>query len=900
MPNSRNLRAQRATSDHLIISSLKATQLVESKSILPAELISAILDLLPISDLMSFAQTSKRMMEMVYEDSRWVQRLKAIGVWNEGEARMRAEELKTPNLEVINNGSVNYRGITCNTLCDAEIEAKQWGITSSKYTRNNSFHTLQALTKPNYPSEFSSLVIDINSNPEVPLNILHHVKSIRGFARLEFAKIYAALAPYYHELTRSQGCNELVIYKTYSNSEKLAHILSQILRFSKCDWALGWKRREEKLNIAIHEFESAQRCEFEHGYVALDIDGRMRRCAHALSILNGGKSAIKYFVENHSMFKNQKNSHNIPMNCLNYESNEITSFEPFVDFLKNAARILNEQSEIIDRVFPQGIDILQIFLTKFVEELFAPNVIPLMNSLYERNTILYVKSVPKLFEQSLRFGLSLRPSNISSQNFSENVKNTLAEIFVPQLDLYLQEDLDYFKRTLELEISEWESKLNDHDATTESFFLASLNRISDKKDFMTSFKKVVKMPIYVIPSVSKFGTKRSSNRDSLSIPISPAPTRSQSPGFYRSASPLTPPVSQINTSPNEELIAKTALMASRLEGIRSLISIEVALKFTHAAKESIERTALFVTLSGQGGEKARKQCSIIYVHLIQILGQRHVKSGFDKAVDHLSKYNPREVVGHQQAVAPLVNFLELVNVGDLVSQMIDVFYEQQLCANKLSNPNDSFDPAVQAKKSFEKMLDECVAAGLNKGIDVLIDEVEYLFATVQLPSDYNPGSISESNFELGPSKAAELIVNLVESHTKILEGGIDKNVLDVFNQEVGLRLFSVLCRHLKRQRVSINGAMKLISDINHYFLFIKTLRNNELLEYFKALKALSQIFLIAPTHAKEIAEVIADKRRFGGLFSAEELYEFVERRADWYSVKKDVEKAMYGIGCKIM
>ncbi|POS84661.1 hypothetical protein EPUL_005222 [Erysiphe pulchra] len=869
MLSSRNLRAQRVTSDHLIISSLKATQLVESKSILPAELISTILDLLPVSDLMRFAQTSKRMMEMVYEDSRWVQRLKAIGVWNEREARMRAEESKTLDLEVINYGDLNHGGVTRNMLYNAEIEAKQLRMTSNKYTRNHSF---QAHKKPIYSSEFLSLVTDINSDPEVPLNILHHVKSIRGFARLEFAKIFAALAPYYHELTGSQGYDKLVIYKTYSNSEKQAQILSQILRFSKCDWALGWKRREEKLNIAIHAFESEQLREFEHGYVAVDIDGEMRRCAHALSILNGGQSVIKYFVENHSMFKNQRNSHNIPMNCLNYESNKITSFEPFVNFLKDAARIINEQSEIIDRVFPQGIDVLQFFFNKFVEELFTPNVVPLMNGIYERNTVLFTKSVPKLFEQSLRFGLSLRASNNSSQNFSENVKNTLAEVFIAQLDLYLQEDLDHFKRTLESEISEWESKLNDQDATIESFFLASLNRTSDKKDFMNSFRKVVKMPIHVLPSVSKFGTKRSSNKDTLSIPKLSTSTRSQSPGLNRSTSPVTSPVSQINTAPNEELIAKTALMASRLEGIRSLISIEVALKFTHVAKESIERTALFVTLSGHGGEKARNHCSVIYVSLIQILGQRHIKSGFDKAVDHLSKYNPREVVGHQQVVAPLVNFLELVN----------------------------FDPAVQAKKSFEKMLDDCVAAGLNKGIDVLMDEVEYLFATVQLTTDYNPSSISDGDFELGPSKAAELIVNLVESHTKILEGGIDKNVLDVFNQEVGLRLFSVLCRHLKRQRVSINGAMKLISDMNHYYLYIKTLRNNELLDYFKALKALSQIFLIAPTHAREIAEVIADKRRFGGLFSAEELYEFVERRADWYSVKKNVEKAMYGIGCMIM
>lgn len=32
----------------------------------------------------------------------------------------------------------------------------------------------------------------------------------------------------------------------------------------------------------------------------------------------------------------------------------------------------------------------------------------------------------------------------------------------------------------------------------------------------------------------------------------------------------------------------------------------------------------------------------------------------------------------------------------------------------------------------------------------------------------------------------------------MVTGSTDKNMLDLFNQEVRLRLFSVLCKHLKR------------------------------------------------------------------------------------------------------
>jgi recyclin-1 len=88
--------------------------------------------------------------------------------------------------------------------------------------------------------------------------------------------------------------------------------------------------------------------------------------------------------------------------------------------------------------------------------------------------------------------------------------------------------------------------------------------------------------------------------------------------------------------------------------------------------------------------------------------------------------------------------------------------------------------------------------------------------------------------------------------------------------------------------------------MNHYFKFIQTLKNNELLLYFKALRELAQIYLIDTSDAKALATIIANADRFYGIWRVEEVYEFAERRVDWYQVKRDVERAMYGIGCTIM
>jgi recyclin-1 len=434
--------------------------------------------------------------------------------------------------------------------------------------------------------------------------------------------------------------------------------------------------------------------------------------------------------------------------------------------------------------------------------------------------------------------------------------------------------------------------------------------------------------------------------------------------------PSTPQVEP----PTTELAAKAAIMNNRLEGIKSLFSIEVALELTHLAKASIERAAIMVNVGGKQGSAAKEQCEAVFVELLDILGNRHVRTGFDKAVEHLSNYNPRQVREYRAqgqdpssteatGVEPLVTFLELVNVGDLIQQMIDVFYSQEMVATKLTDRDDFLNQAVKEKKRFEQMLDERVAAGLNKGIDVLMDEVEYICATTQQPADFNPapppnssGSNSSAipNIDPTPTPTAHQVIATISGHTSMLLGSTDKTTLDVFLQEVGLRLFTLLCKHIKRQRISspasTGGAIKLIADLNLYANFISTtLRQKSLGPYYAALRELGQIYLVAidppassffssggggassstPTtasgdtskpnkrtstfanllsskasttslQAKELATIIADNQRYRGIFPAEEVYEFAERRADWYLVRADVERAMYGVGCAVM
>ncbi|KAK8004416.1 hypothetical protein PG989_004135 [Apiospora arundinis] len=907
-------RASQQAGRSSILSTLQATTMLDTKPVLPAEILVSILDYLPVSDQISFAKTSRRMKEMVYDDTRWISRLRSMGCWDEAEARRRFEEAIKRKREAAERSAAAAAGATPlaakrTTLFDAGQEEERRKKLAEEAARApeirvDGFETLSLHASTKNSQEDPSTILDIYKN----------VRSIRGYARQEYGKIYGALAPFYYDLAQAKSHTEPAVFKAFRDPEKQAQMLRNLQRFFQNDWAQGWNERGETLTNMCNIFENAVLREFEQGYESWDVEGRMRRYAHVLHDLNGGNAAMDVFVSKHPILNNRDALGN-PMDCINQAPEDSITLEPSRAFFKALAMKINEQSAVISQIFPDAETVFWSLLDKIREDIISEYITPILDESHDRNLEAYLKAASGLFEQCMAFVGSLDPPSKSKESLEAHAKDFGLKTFDPHLDLYFREELDFFTKYAEREVLNWEQKLSEQDATVESFYMGNFNRRADKNDFLSSFKKVVMMPVTVLPTIpisSPFGSSKSAqaaaangtNSRPGSIIGTPGASRTATPGVGGSLEPKTGPLP--SEAPTDELKAKAALMANRLEGIKSLFSIEVALDMVHNAKEGLGRVAVFIRLGGQAGEEAREQCEAIFVTLLKVLGQNHVKNGFIKAVDHLSNYKAREVSDHDQAgVAPLVTFIELVNVGDLISQMIDVFYEQQLAAPKISDRNDFLDPAGLAKKKWEQMLDESVAAGLNKGIDVLMDEVEYICATTQLPTDYNPPPASlekgaQQDHDMGPTQTAKRVKELVASHTNMLVGSTEKTMLDVFNGEVGLRLFTAVCKHLKRQRVSTEGAIKLIADMTLYFEYIRGLKNQDLLAYFKALRELSQIYLIDAKHAKEMATIIADGDRFGGIFRAEEVYEYAERRADWYQVKRNVERAMYGMDCAIM
>lgn len=870
-----------------------------------------ILQHMAVPELMRFSQTSKRMQEMVYDDSRWVAKLRDMGCWNEAEARQRVEASMRRKLDGMKSGEppgggkaesgpadANSPGLRKpnGIVFDAGSEQTPKQVVRRSRTGSSVDKSFEGATPNGSGSQVNGSLSD--ADHDHPLHALDHVRSVRGAARQEYGRVYGALAPFYWDVVSKSRSRHARIFRDFQEPQKQARMLAQLRIFAKSDTTVGWQQREETLESTSALFENAALHEFEQAHAAQDVDDRMKKYAHVLVELNGGAAAVDSFIHNHRLMHDKKVLGNA-LDCIHHAFPGQVNLTPSRDFFEKLASALNSEATMIERIFPPKTDVLIPFLDRIGEEIITEYITPLFDEAHTGNSEMYLKYVAGVYEQSRQFIRSLRLSKVPSDDLTSKALSVVNTSFEPHVDLYLQEELAYFAARAKEEVRKWEKQLTEQEASAESFFMSNVNRQAVKRDFLTSFKKVLLMPVNVLPSISA----NKSENSNLNTPDPQSRSTTPNPA---SDSALEAGSTTKTEAPTTELAAKAAIMNSKLEGIASLFSIEVALTLVHLARTCIGRASHFVNLGGKLGEEAREQCNTIFCQLLQILGYHHVRPGFDKAVGHLSLYKAREATEHgASGVRPLVTFLELVNVGDLIQQMVDVFWVQELVATKLSDQDDFLNPALKEKKKFEQMLDERVAAGLNKGIDALLDEVDFILGSTQAATDFNPGGVTGTadavgTLDIGPSAAAEQVVHLVSSHTSMLVGSTDKNLLDIFNQEVGLRLFASLCKHIKRQRISVEGSIKLIADTNLYFDYISRLKNKDLLRYFKALRELSQLFLVDGKQGKEIASIIADNDRYHGIFRAEEVYQFAERRADWYNIRSKVEKHMYGVGCLVM
>lgn len=135
------------------------------------------------------------------------------------------------------------------------------------------------------------------------------------------------------------------------------------------------------------------------------------------------------------------------------------TLDPAKEFFARLSKVINEQSEKIDRIFPPSVNVLLPFLDRIAEDVIGEYMTPILDEAHDRDVESYLKAVAALYFEMVQFTRTIRPTEGLGKNFADDLNRIVAKVFEPHLDLYLSEELDHFKKKCESEVVNWEKKV---------------------------------------------------------------------------------------------------------------------------------------------------------------------------------------------------------------------------------------------------------------------------------------------------------------------------------------------------------------------------------------------------------------------------------------------------------
>ncbi|KAJ3553273.1 hypothetical protein NP233_g12683 [Leucocoprinus birnbaumii] len=610
-------------------------------------------------------------------------------------------------------------------------------------------------------------------------------------------------------------------------------------------------------------------------------------------------------------------------------------FTPMDEFMSQILAAVSEHGARAVRIFPPPAQVLIAFADRIANEVVGEYITSLLERAREVSTAMFLQATAACFRVSWKMVDTLMVA--AQEREDSEITRTKAEdviyrMFEVNMDEYLDEEVEYLKLVFDSICKSWDRQMAEK-ATSNSTtrFLSAHNPAQVKRNVLTSFTNVLLLPVTIVPrTVNAVGgaliTGGSAAVQGIAM-LNPQRWAGGTGGVAGGAADGGAYSKNFEKEGNGSMLFEADVDDDEEENDRKtvatftsdskyhssnvtsvlkigkdpdtvtanqldlLLSLDVALELIHADREALKRVEAFAGYPGHYGHRVRDTIEELFILMLQTLGERHVTKGFAQATERMTEYKPAE---HEEttSVAPLVQFFELVHLGDMIQSMVQVYFDKELAPH--IDKTDFLNAVVREKKRFENALDESVAGGLNAGTDVLMNQVEHIILTQTKPREYYPPE--DAPLDLGPTKACTKAINCLEKHCKLLKGSTSKEVLEVFYQEIGIRLIAILQKHIKRQIISLNGGFQVIADLNTYHAFISSLKVQAIASDFSHLKMLGHVYVVED--AKDLAQIVRDVTRYGGAYRPEDIYEFIQRRSDWKKIEKVVDKTMYNLSFK--
>lgn len=760
-------------------------------------------------------------------------------------------------------------------------------------------------------------------------NSLRIFELYKSFTAQNSKKIFVKFYRCYNSYARKLYNNNLANFfpTSYSNDPlKQTKILNFIKKynFSNKNDIETFTRIETNFNILREIFINSVLKESELNYQSNNL-AAVARFMKILLISNEESNAIEFF----------KSKADLPPSLTVLPSNDelfwaeqpreedsggstvIFNSKNLDTFLNQLRDFLNEKIKLADILFKDEFPVILQFIESFIQDILLDILNNILLSYSEflkengKDSKANYECVPELYFTFIKkFDTELNDSVNAGANFRKVVRDLLNLYLEPFVVNYMNQTTRVFESFINSQLANYDTQVQDKQREQNAKIY---NTLKDQTDASSASNNELPNDLSIITETSKTVPEADSKPSTIHQSVHSTDISNDKLDFLSSFTKIFKFSNNENQRLKQQLqlAYNLNLISNNLQNIKSLISLDLCYKILQETSEKTDQIYKFHTIESLL-PLIKLRCQEIFKILITQLNKNHVRPAFEKAILLLQKYNPNEIEQIEikfnslspanTQVEPLVQFTELINIGDIILQMISIFYKNELIPKKIIDKNKDFlNDVIQLKKNFETSIDDFVAEGLNIGINKLMDEISFVFKTLQLPDDYNPPPPSRNSpiRDIKPTKCAIRVVELLSNHCFLLTGSTDKGTIDVYQQEIGERFFNEIVKHLKKCFISTEGAIWLICDLNYFYDFIANkLKQKNVVPYFVGLKSIGQLYIISGKDSKELGKLISDLGKFNGIFTQEEIYEFVQRRSDWVRVRKDVEKVMYGLGIR--
>ncbi|KAJ3328435.1 F-box protein: endocytic membrane traffic, recycling ReCYcling 1 [Blyttiomyces sp. JEL0837] len=718
-------------------------------------------------------------------------------------------------------------------------------------------------------------------------------------ARDAFKAIYMELCPYYLDFKGRQKDSK--VFKENKDLIEVATLLRRIRLLSKGKFIMDTDDINFSLETTIEWFESMLLGQFERAYDTNNVP-EMKRNAMALYELNGGAACVQLFISKNPIFFDHTFNPSLVASMLPSpsaagvpqvaetqaarEAREAKGYalaDEFAKFMDHMLVSCRTQAAMVAKVFNPEMDAMTSFVSKVFEDSITEYLTAVLKTAREGEGVgIYLHTLATAVHCCTQFLDYIQNAEPGVTVHTEKIKESIAVIFKPYTEKYMPMELEFLGKKIDTEVAKWNNrkekmkkkggdKSSAGTSAAAGFLTDAEKAQAHKRQVMNTMKAVLYAPMALGKSLAIMGNGILGNNR----------VRPQNQTLLGDAEEVGNGAGAISPLSHDD----SATYQLDDDSLGSLVSLELCLHLMHSNKESLGRTLVITSAVDMG--QLRINVGKVFIKLIQAIGDRHMNPAFRSAIDRLSSSTPIDKWSedNQKAVnMDSLQFFELVHIADLIHQMVDVYFAEDV--KPWIDETDFLSDVMVEKKSFDRSSDDNVAHGMDKAIQVLINQVDHILDTTQEPGDFNPPQ-SKNVFDLKPTKACRDVISCLNAHTRLLNGVTNKDTLEVFFGEVGIRMFNVILKNIKKHQVSQTGAMQLICDLNRYYEWASNLRVTSVAKLFLVLKELGNLFLA--DGGAELKNLVHDGERYHGALRPEDIYELLASRTDYKKIQKFVE-----------